>query len=159
MPLLKTLLRQLKLLFSLWLLWMTVATAQNATYSLGFPFTIHLGNATIATFSSSTGGRGEVFLGKEPAVFTLENGVLSSGEYVLGTGALDKSLRPKPVYWIRRHSKVWPDWDQLLTPTSLSSLLVAHKSPHLFGGRRSGLNLARLTMAWDTSRPVYHLLI
>ncbi|KAH7347458.1 hypothetical protein B0T11DRAFT_302667 [Plectosphaerella cucumerina] len=137
MPLLKTLLRNLSLLFSLWLLWASAVISQNVTHTLDTPFTINFGNTTIATLSSTThkdrGWSPKGFLGGEPAVFILKDGILSSGHYSLGNGPQDNSLGPKNVYWVTNDGKNRPRLDlrerhSVFTDKSQSLVL-------LYGGR------------------------
>lgn len=115
MPRLKTLLRKLSLLFSLWLLWASAVISQNVTLTFDTPFTINFGNTTIATPSSTAhrdrGWGPKVFIGSEPAVFILKDGILSSGRHYFGNGPQDKSLGPKNVYWIANDKKNRPKLD------------------------------------------------
>ncbi|KAM0330627.1 hypothetical protein ACHAQA_003576 [Verticillium albo-atrum] len=72
--------------------------------SLDSPFTIEFGGKSIVKVAGDFEGYVQAETGSEPAVFTLNNGRLSSGDYVLGRSASeDRSFLPKPIFWFKKN--------------------------------------------------------
>lgn len=87
------------ILFNIWLLCVAAVIPIDEWTTLDFPFTLVNGNQSIILpapgFVPS-----EPYLGTEPAIFTLKDGRLSSGDRFLARTIMrDHSNNPKPIYW------------------------------------------------------------
>ena len=86
--------------------------------SLDTPFTIELNGSPIAKIGNNAEDKTQAECGSEAAVFTLQNGRLQHGEWVLGRNKTEnRSMLPKEVYWF----KSGDDIDQRVKP------VAAHK--------------------------------
>ncbi|KAM0273549.1 hypothetical protein ACHAQH_008275 [Verticillium albo-atrum] len=89
---------------SLWILWSAIFNTAMDTLEL--PFSIELGSASIAKVG---GDQVQAQTGSEPATFTLKDGLLSSGDYILGRyTSEDRSFLPKPVFWVKKSDSEGP---------------------------------------------------
>jgi hypothetical protein len=71
------------------------------------PFAIELGGAYVAEVESNFEGQIPARIGPNPAIFTLKNGCLSSGPWVMGRAMVEnKSAHPKEVYWFNETTPV-----------------------------------------------------
>jgi hypothetical protein len=70
--------------------------------SLDTPFTIELNGSPIANVGNNAEDKTQAKCGSEAAVFTLKDGHLQHGEWVLGRNKTEnRSMLPKEVYWFR----------------------------------------------------------
>lgn len=70
--------------------------------SLDTPFTIELNGSPIANIGNNAGDKTQAECGSEAAVFTLKDGRLQYGEWVLGRNKTEnRSMLPKEVYWFK----------------------------------------------------------
>ncbi|KAG7142623.1 hypothetical protein HYQ45_000990 [Verticillium longisporum] len=86
---------------SLWILWSAFFNAAMDT--LDFPFSIELGGASIVQAAGNAEEPVQAKTGFKAAIFTLKDGRLSSGDFILGRYASeDRSFLPKPVLWFKK---------------------------------------------------------
>jgi hypothetical protein len=86
--------------------------------SLDTPFTVELNGSPIAIVGSNAEDKTQAKCGSEAAVFTLKDGYLQHGQWVLGRNKTEnRSMLPKEVYWF----KAGEDIDKRVKP------VVAHK--------------------------------
>ncbi|KAF2756539.1 hypothetical protein EJ05DRAFT_539478 [Pseudovirgaria hyperparasitica] len=84
----------------IWLLCSPVSASKLD--SISTPFTIQVNGAPIAAITDDAENETQVSVGPKPAVFTLHNGRLQSGKWLLGRSATeDRSLLPKKVLWFK----------------------------------------------------------
>ena len=70
--------------------------------SLEKPFTIELNGSPIANVGNDAEDKSQAKTGFEAAVFTLKNGFLQHGDWVLGRNRTEnRSMLPKEVYWFK----------------------------------------------------------
>ncbi|KAJ4305229.1 hypothetical protein N0V90_000760 [Kalmusia sp. IMI 367209] len=70
--------------------------------SLSSSFTIEVNGSPIAKIDSDAEDRAQATTGSDAAVFTLQDGKLRSGDWVLGRAVReDRSFLPKPVRWFK----------------------------------------------------------
>ncbi|CAI6341140.1 unnamed protein product [Periconia digitata] len=74
--------------------------------SLDNSFSIQVGGSFIAPPSNSAGEKHQAKVGdSQPAIFSLQNGRLQSGDWVLARAmAEDRSFGPKMVFWFKADS-------------------------------------------------------
>ncbi|KAF2867075.1 hypothetical protein BDV95DRAFT_610958 [Massariosphaeria phaeospora] len=83
--------------------------------SLSSSFTIKVNGAPIAKAGDETGDRTQAKTGSEAAVFTLKDGRLECGEWILARARReDRSFLPKRVLWFKSGA----DSDQLIKPVT-----------------------------------------
>lgn len=83
--------------------------------SLDAPFTIELNGSPIANVGSNAEDKTQAKCGSDAAVFTLEDGHLKHGEWVLGRNKTEnRSMLPKEVYWF----KAGEDIDKRVKPVA-----------------------------------------
>lgn len=76
-------------------------TLSNMT-SLESPFTIELNGSPIASVGHNAEDKTQAKVGSEAAVFTLKDGRLQYGGWVLGRNKTEnRSMLPKEVYWFK----------------------------------------------------------
>ncbi|KAF2998589.1 hypothetical protein E8E13_006568 [Curvularia kusanoi] len=86
--------------------------------SLDKPFTIELNGSPIANVGSDATDKTQAKTGSEAAVFTLKDGFLQQGDWILGRNLTEnRSMLPKEVYWFKSGS----DNDKRVQP------VAAHK--------------------------------
>jgi hypothetical protein len=70
--------------------------------NLDSPFTIELDGSPITNTGSDATDKTQAKIGSEAAVFTLKDGRLQQGDWVLGRNKTEnRSLLPKEVYWFK----------------------------------------------------------
>lgn len=74
--------------------------------SLASPFTIEIDGRPIAQVKESAEDKTQAQLGSEAAVFSLKNGKLVSGQWLLARNLTeDRSLLPKKVAWYKKNAE------------------------------------------------------
>ncbi|KZM26921.1 hypothetical protein ST47_g1931 [Ascochyta rabiei] len=102
--------------------------------SLDTPFIIELNGSPIASVGNSVEDRIQAKIGSEAAVFTLQDGRLRQGDWILGRNSTEnRSMLPKEIYWFKSSAdgekKVSPvaahqDGDSILLKFNGSSLML-----------------------------------
>ncbi|KAL1596295.1 hypothetical protein SLS60_008940 [Paraconiothyrium brasiliense] len=70
--------------------------------SLTEPFTIHINGKPVASVTPNADNVVQAQLGSEPATFTLKDGRLVSGDWILGRNLTeDRSMLPKKISWFK----------------------------------------------------------
>ncbi|XPS73273.1 hypothetical protein M3J09_005423 [Ascochyta lentis] len=70
--------------------------------SLDTPFTIELNGSPITNVGNSVEEKTQAKIGSEAAIFTLEDGRLRQGDWILGRNMTEnRSMLPKEVYWFK----------------------------------------------------------
>lgn len=76
-------------------------------HSLDSPFTIELNGSPIANVGNNAEDKTQAKIGSEAAVFTLKDGRLQHGDWVLGRNRTEnRSMLPKEVYWFKSDADV-----------------------------------------------------
>ncbi|KAF2018273.1 hypothetical protein BU24DRAFT_421262 [Aaosphaeria arxii CBS 175.79] len=71
-------------------------------HSLSSSFTIEVGGKPIASVGEGTADKTQAKVGTEGALFTLKDGRLQSGDWILGRNITeDRSLLPKQLLWFK----------------------------------------------------------
>ncbi|KAF1918200.1 hypothetical protein BDU57DRAFT_555842 [Ampelomyces quisqualis] len=71
-----------------------------------FPFTIEIGGKPIAKADVSAQDHTQAELGQKPAVFTLANGRLQNGDWIMGRDVTEnRSFLPKQVSWYKANAE------------------------------------------------------
>ena len=123
--------------------------------SLDSPFTIELNGSPIAHVGQNAEDKTQAKTGSEAAVFTLKDGQLQCGGWVLGRNKTEnRSMLPKEVYWFKSGAyddkRVQPvaahqDGDSIQLKFGGASLMLEDDKifTDLFGGRLSFLGCNR----------------
>ncbi|KAF1359110.1 hypothetical protein EJ07DRAFT_178701 [Lizonia empirigonia] len=70
--------------------------------SLDSPFTIELNGSPIANVGNNAEDKTQAKIGSEAAIFTLKDGRLQYGNWILGRNKTEnRSMLPKEVYWFK----------------------------------------------------------
>lgn len=70
--------------------------------SLDSPFTIELNGSPIANVGNNAEDKTQAKIGSEAAIFTLKDGRLQYGDWILGRNKTEnRSMLPKEVYWFK----------------------------------------------------------
>ncbi|KAF1957861.1 hypothetical protein CC80DRAFT_469885 [Byssothecium circinans] len=132
--------------------------------SLNTPFTIEVNGSPIAP---ATADRAPAQTGTEPAVFTLKNGRLQSGDFFLSRATReDRSFLPKPVLWFKADAEgndkaakpvtVQQEGEKYLIKFANASLISEEGKvlADLAGGEymRTLLSCLNLSLRWKESR-------
>lgn len=79
-----------------------LARQQTIMQSLSAPFTIEINGRPICSIDTSAEDYTQAKVGTDAATFTLKDGRLQSGDWVLGRNLTeDRSMLPKKVFWFK----------------------------------------------------------
>lgn len=121
--------------------------------SLDKPFTIELNGSPVTSVGSNAADKTQAKTGSEAAIFTLKNGFLQQGDWVMGRNLTEnRSMLPKEVYWFKSSSdndkRVKPvaahqDGDNVQLKFEGSSLMLEDGNifADLLGGKTACLQL------------------